>query len=460
MKTNPDPTLSRAPRRACAGTPASSLLMLALLYALVAGAVFTHVSDTARTHASAHASPAFLTSPEPVESAPWYRARGSGTVAVEGPGCCDGMPLPGTFELDYELDGAGQVRVTRLQAALADMDFTFRFLIFEMGRVQLRCGAVRNDGVIVGNLDAAGNLTIPAGAATFSGEAFDTRDADGECGGGSTSLTLTNNGPVTGVLDPVGNRLTLAAAFTTEVEGHAYDMTFNMAGVYANRPPVARLGVEGPGLEAFAQGGCPAVVRWGNPPELVVEANDPAGLKMHLRSFSHDPEGGWERADLLLDQWFHARDDGAYNFIGEGPRRGPFTFEFGPVHRLTLKTTDRAAASSTAGCDFRVVDTTAPAVTPPAPAEVAATVAAGATPSTSEALRAFLKGASAGDVGDSKPERLAPLLGGAEVGDETLFAADPPGGGEVWHTVTFRFRDHFGNVGTADSYVRVIASGK
>ena len=461
MKTNPEQRRERAPRGARPGPRAAGPLALTLFCALVAGVAYIHVGGTAGGRTSAHASAAAaVTAPEPVHSSPWYSARGGGTVAVDGPGCCDGVPMPGSFELDYEPGAAGQVRITRLYAELADMDLTFRFLIFETGRLRLRCGSARSGGVIVGDLGAAGNLTIPSGAATLSGEAYDERDNGGECGGGSISLTLTNNGPVTGTLDPAGNSLTLAGTFAATVEGNTYSVRLDMRGAYANRPPAARFGAEGPGLEAFAQGGCPAFVRWGNPPEAVVEANDPAGLRASLRSFSHDPEGGWERADLLSDQWFHARDAEAYKYIGEGGRLGPALFEYGPFHRLTLKTTDRAAASSTSDCDFRVVDTTPPAVTAPDPLTVWASAPGGATPSTSDALRVFLKRAAAGDVGDAAPERLAPLLGGAEVGDETLFTTDPPDGAEEWHTVTFRFRDRSGNVGTAESWVRVVSSGK
>src|SRR5215207_2995866 len=387
--------------------------------------------------------------------APLYRARGSGTLAVDGAGCCDGFAFPGTFEMDYELDEAtGRVSITRLNTALADVDIAFHFLIFETGRVQVRCGAARNASPIEGSADASGNLTVAPGAAMLSGEAFKQREAGGECGGGSSSITLTNNAPLTGLLDPASNRLSIVGAFTTVTEGHTYNVRLDMSGEYVNRPPVAVFGAEGPGLGAFAQGGCPAVWNSGNPPEPTVEANDPAGLKMYLRSFSHDPDGAWRGADLLLDQWYHGRDSEPEKFVGESRRLGPLLFEFGPVHHLTLETTDRLGATAVSACGFRVVDTTPPAVTAPAPAEVGASVKGGATPSTSEALRKFLERPYAVDVADPWPSPLPPLLGGKEVAGDTFFPA-----GE-WLTVTFRFVDKSGNVGSSKSSVRVNAPQK
>src|SRR5215211_1060576 len=90
----------------------------------------------------AASSPPAAAPPPPASGAPApvYRARGRGTLAVDGPGCCDGAAFPGTFEMDYEVDeAAGRVSITRLNAALADVDITFHFLIFETGRVQVRC---------------------------------------------------------------------------------------------------------------------------------------------------------------------------------------------------------------------------------------------------------------------------------------------------------------------------------
>jgi hypothetical protein len=376
-------------------------------------------------------------------------------MTVDGDGCCDGVVFPGSFEMDYELDAsAGGVRITRLDTALADMDVTFHFLIFETGSVHMRCGAARSESPIEGTTDALGNLTVPAGAATLSGGAFQHRDAGGECGGNSSTITLSNNAPLTGLLDPASNRLSFNGAFTTTTEGHTYIVRLEMTGEYVNRPPVARLGVEGPGLEAFAQGGCPAVMNDGNPPEPTVEANDPAGLKIYLRSFSLDPDGAWNGADIRFDQWFHSRDLEPEKFIGESRRLGSVLFEFGPIHHVALETTDRAGAAARDRCDFRVVDTTPPTVTTPAPAEIGESVAGGATPSTSDALKGFLEGASAADAADPGPARLPSLLNGKEVKEDTFF---PTG---TWLTVTFRFKDKFGNVGSSSSSVRINAPKK
>lgn len=408
--------------------------------------------------ASAPASPP---PPAAVASIPVYSTRGRGTMTVEGPGCCDGVVFPSTFEMDYDVDEpSGTVRITRLQAALADMDINFRFLIFETARVQIRCGVARNESVISGTTDASGNLTIAAGVATLSGESVETRDASGECGDRGSSITLTNNVPITGTLDPAGNHISITGAFATTTEGRTYDVTLNLTGEYTNRPPVAVFGVEGVGLEAFSQGGCPAVMNGGNPPEPTVEANDPAGLKMYLRSFSRDPDGAWAGGDILFNQWFYARGSEPIKFIGESRRLGPMLFEFGSVHHLTLQTTDRSAVSSTSDCRFRVVDTTPPSVTPPPFTLIDASVVGGATPITSAALRTFLAGALAVDAGDSTPIPLPPLLNGKEVNDHTLFPIDPAGPPEEWLSITFRFADKFGNVGSAVSSVRVIAPKK
>jgi hypothetical protein len=384
-----------------------------------------------------------------------YSANGRGTMTVDGAGCCDGVVFPGTFELDYEVDNtSGQVNITRLSTGLADMDVAFHFLIFETARVHIRCGSARNMTDIVGSVDGSGNLTIPSGAATLDGTSYQQRDEFGKCGGEVSGLTLTNNAALVGSLDPASNRVSFAGVFSATTEGNSYNIRLDMTGDYINRPPVAVFGVEGPGLEAFPQGGCPAVMNGGNPPEPTVEANDADGLKMYLRSFSSDPDGAWPGADLRLDQWFHGRDSGPIKFIGESRRLGPVLFEFGPVHHVVLETTDRAGALASSGCDFRVVDTTSPTVTTPAPATIEATGADGTTPSTSDALRDFLNGSSAADAVDSAPTALPSLMNGKEVKDNTLF---PIGD---WLTVYFRYVDNSGNVGIAVSSVRVVTPKK
>lgn len=384
-----------------------------------------------------------------------YNARGHGTMIVDGPGCCDGVVFPSTFEMNYEVDTAsGRVNITRLYTTLADMDVTFHFLIFETGRARIRCGSARNDAQIEGNVDASGNLSIASGAATLSGTSYQQRNASGECGGDVSAITLNNNAPLTGVLDPASNRISFAGVFSATTEGNTYTVHLDMTGDYLNRPPVAVFGVEGPGLERFSQGGCPAVMNGGNPPEPTVEANDPAGLKMFLKSFSRDPDGAWQGGDLQLDQWFHGRNSEPLKFIGESRRLGPVVYEFGPVHHLELQTTDRAGALSKSECDFRVVDTTPPSVTPPGSTTITESVSGGATPSTSEALKNFLESPSATDTVSSSPSSLPPLFNGKEVKPDTFF---PTGS---WLEVKFRFVDGFGNVGSATSWIRVVAPKK
>ena len=383
-----------------------------------------------------------------------YGAHGRGTMTVDGPGCCDGVVFPGTFEMNYQVDSLGHVNISRLYTTLADMDVTFHFLIFETGRVQMRCGTARNDADIVGNVDASGNLTIASGAASLSGNSYEKRDPGGNCGGNVSAITLNNNAPLTGVLDPASNRISFAGVFSATTEGNTYTVRLDMTGDYLNRPPIAVFGVEGPGLERFSQGGCPAVLNHGNPPEPTVEANNPAGLKMYLKSFSGDPDGAWQGGDLQLDQWFHGRDATPLKFIGESRRLGPLVFEFGPIHHLELQTTDRAGALSSSDCDFRVVDTTPPSVTPPASTTITESIPGGATPSTSQALKNFLASAAATDVVTTSPTSLPPLFNGKEIKPDTVF---PTGSSSE---VQFRFADAVGNVGTASSWIKVIASKK
>ena len=361
---------------------------------------------------AASASPAPPTPPPATGPSSHYSTRGKGAMTVDGPGCCGGIVFPSTFEMDYEADATGRVRISRLYSSLTDMDISFHFLIFETGRIQMRCGVARSVGAIEAWTDASGNLSIAPGAATLSGEAVKTRDSSGNCGGGQLQLTLTNNAPLFGVLDPAGNRVTLNGTFATTTEGRTYNISLEMIGEYANRPPVAVFGVQGTGLEAFAQGGCPAVFNYGNPSEYTVEANDPSGLKMHLQSFSRDPDGIWNAADVGFDQWFQSRNAESLRFIAEGRRIGPRLFEFGPVHHLMLETTDRLGVSDTTNCDFRVVDRTPPAVTAPGAIVIDATIAGGATSATSAALRAFLERASATDTVDISPKALSALLNG------------------------------------------------
>jgi hypothetical protein len=430
----------------------ATVLILGLLPALHELTLNSSRTSATDSRPSAPGQPGALVSPPRVGDARlWYSVRGTGTVTINGAGCCEGVNFPGTFEMDYRQDSGGRIEVTRLQTRLADMDIVFRFLIFETTRFTIRCGEMHNERPITGAVDPFSNLMIPSGAVSISGGSFEKRNERGECFGASTSLAAINNSPIRGVLDPAANRVAIAGAFTTRLEGNDYNLTLDMSGAYANRPPRARLGVTGRNLEAFAQGGCPASLSTGNPPELVVEANDPSGLKMSLRSSSYDPDGAWTRADLELDKWFYARDAAPLRFIAEGREYGPMIFDFGPRHRLVLETSDRLGAATTDDCSFRVVDRTAPSVTPPALISIPATFRGGARVRDSSTIRTFLAGATCGDIVDVSPTQLPPLLAGAEVTSATVF---PLG----ISNITFRCRDRFGNTGTAQSRVKVSAS--
>jgi hypothetical protein len=424
---------------------AGLLVLISALIFVTGGSAVADAHDSAAEPAGAYRPPTLA------EGRLWYRVRGTGVMTIDGPGCCQGANFPGTFEMDYRPDVAGRIEITRLQTSLPDMDIAFRFLIFETKRVTVRCGQLNNDGSVRGDVDSFNRLTIPPSSFNVSGSALEKRNANGECSGESFLFTGRNNSALRGVLDPSANYVALAGAFNTRVEGNDYNLTLEMTGTYGNRPPRARLGVTGRNLEAFAQGGCPAYLNAGNPPELVVEANDPAGLKMTLRSHSYDPDGAWNRADLDLNKWFYGRDSGPLNYVAEGLEHGPMTFAFGARHRLVLETADRMAAATTDDCSFRVVDTTAPAVTPPALISAAATFRGGAVVRNSPAIRRFLDGATCSDLVDPAPAKLPPLLGERAVTNATIF---PIG----YSTVTFRCRDRFGNTGTAQSRVKVSAS--
>lgn len=396
--------------------------------------------------------------PPPTSTAPLlYSASGKATMTVDGPGCCDGIAFPATFQMDYETDGSGAVRINRLHASLADMDLRFHFLIFETAHVQVRCGAVENSGVINATSDSSGGITIASGAATLSGDSLQTRDSEGNCSGGTRQLTLSNNSPITGVLDPVTDRVVLNGTFATTTEGNTYNITLEMTGNYTNRPPVAVFGVEGVGLEAFSQGGCPAALNDGNPPEYVIEANDPGGLKMYLKSFSSDADGSWLGADIGYDQWFYSKNSEPQKFLGESRRFGPVLFSFGDQHSITLQTTDRLGVSATSDCNFRVVDRTPPVVTPPPDTTIEATVPGGTTLPTSVALKYFLESASASDSVDSNPTALPPLFNGGEITDKTFLPITSQG---QCHLITFPFKDKFGNHATAKACLRVVLPKK
>ena len=117
---------------------------------------------------------------------------------------------------------------------------------------------------------------------------------------------------------------------------------------------------------------------------------------------------------------------------------------------VTCTATDSDGASASIPFSVTVRDTTPPVVTAPPPVTVPATEAGGARAAQSALLSAFLNRGSAIDLSDPSPAALPDRIGSADVTATTLF----PIGKTT--TVTFRFRDANGNVGTATSTVSVV----
>jgi hypothetical protein len=94
------------------------------------------------------------------------------------------------------------------------------------------------------------------------------------------------------------------------------------------------------------------------------------------------------------------------------------------------------------------IDDTAPVVTAPAPIAITATEPTGARGNASTILAEFLAGGSAIDNVDPSPMRLPSQQNGVDATNTTLFPLGPT-------TVTFRFQDMRGNIGSASSRVTV-----
>jgi hypothetical protein len=390
----------------------------------------------------------------PLAAAPkqHFVVRGTAQATVAGPGCCGSTLFRGPAELAYSVDGAGQVVVSNVAVRLDDMDIPIRGIFdIVVGNVPVRCATLTNGGFAAGNTDGPARLKLPAGSTQIEGLSFSERVSAAECVDPNLVLRAVNDVPLTIEHDPAGNRFHLAGSFRATHEGGDYALGLQVEATYVNRPPTARPGLLYPGHE---QGGCPA--RWvPNPAGWVAEANGPSGLTAELWSDSADPDGTWARADVQVERWLWAQDTGPELVVGAGRRLGPLTFAFGPLHRLALLVSDTFGASGEGRCEFRVVDSTPPAVTPPPDATLACTEWGGAAPRTSSPLRAFLASARATDVVDTAPAWLAPLAGGAPVSDTTLFRLDSDlaGAGTL---VTFQSRDSAGNLGTATSRVHVV----
>src|SRR6185295_16013265 len=132
------------------------------------------------------------------------------------------------------------------------------------------------------------------------------------------------------------------------------------------------------------------------------------------------------------------------------------TFPLGAT-TVACTATDAHGNSGSAAFSVVVADTTAPVVTAPSPITVAATQTEGArgnvaASAASQAVRTYLSGASAADGADSAPVRQAPqAVIDATTIDATNDTVFPVG----TTSVTFRFRDGRGNVGSASSSLTV-----
>ncbi len=116
---------------------------------------------------------------------------------------------------------------------------------------------------------------------------------------------------------------------------------------------------------------------------------------------------------------------------------------------VTVSGCTSAAGSTTATVD---PDAVAPTVTAPAALTVDQSLCCGtfggASGATAPALAAFLAGGSATDLCDPAPTRLTPQVGAVDATNATCF--------EVGSTsVTFRYQDVSGNLGTASASVTV-----
>jgi hypothetical protein len=376
-----------------------------------------------------------------------FLVEGTGTARIGS------LDVAGRFRLELVDDG-GRVTVRHFVTNIQDFDVVRHFLFIETARERFRCTQAVDSAPMTGTVDASGILKLDPGARMHL-ITYDARAAEGACPGSGRTFRAngTSDREVSGLHDPVGNLFRLRGTFHTTYEGDGLDMTLDLTGRYVNRPPVARIGVEGPGYD-LAQGGCPPLVGT-NPP--AAEANSPLGLSLTLISSAYDPDGT-NRTDLATEGWSHwlgSPGDPAspYRFLGRGRVVGPVLFDFSTTeHFLRLDVTDRYRVAGRSGCRFRVADTTPPSIAVPRATRVPCVDASGTRPGSSPELAALLADTSATDLVDPSPARLPPRLGSSEITDATLFA---PGR----NVVTFRYRDFTGNVGSEDALVEVGAGG-
>ena len=165
------------------------------------------------------------------------------------------------------------------------------------------------------------------------------------------------------------------------------------------------------------------------PADITREATSAAGAAVSYAAGATDPEDGALTAACV-------------------PASGS-TFPLGTT-TVQCSATDSRGATATGGFAIAVRDSTPPVVSPPSAITIPATESGGARASASPALATYLVDGSAVDVVDPAPSRLAAQVAGADA-NTVLF----PVGKTT--TVTFRFKDASGNLGTATSTVTVMA---
>jgi hypothetical protein len=387
----------------------------------------------------------------PLDPPDAFRVRGQAVVTIDGPECCGGVPLDGTFEASYDIETGGTATLRHLSLALEDTNVIVHggFLGLFSERIFLRCGSVGLKASAVGTRALPDRLDFAPGSVALYASAAESREPTGSCAEMTLSAAGTNSATLRVTHKPNEGAVGLDATMALDAEGVPYTMHLTGTGRFTNRPPRAALAFRLPD-GTIPQGGCPAFSYWnGQKFEPVAEANGPSGLVASLLSYSSDPDGTWAAADVLNDLWFDTRGAGPRTRIASGRTVGPLTFDWGAPHAVELLALDHVGAADAVECRFRVIDTRPPVVHAPAPLVIGCSTPGGATRATSPALSAFLGGATANDVVDTTPTPLAPQVGGVDVTATTLFPANAS------RTVRFRFVDDAGLLGTADGSVTV-----
>jgi hypothetical protein len=386
---------------------------------------------------------------------PSYRVTGTGEVEINCP-YFRKVLKDNRIWMDYKVHPDGRVIISRLRIDI--QNFTHREGRSSRRRYEFFCNKVFNQGEIEARVDW-GNLTIDEGEARVIALTHD--DCNGSCSFpcqpyqcGSLPIVFdeVNPAPIEGIHRPALNEFSLQGAFTHMIDSEAWDVNFEFFGTFVNRPPVAAIRAEGEGLISDKPGewaGCPPVT-WVHTDSFSLpftQANDPAGLLLtRLRSASTDWDCLVGRADLVSENWYRARDKRPYEFIGRGIELDLQTFEFGILHELVLTATDRDNVHSVDRCQFIVADWEPPEVQPPPSLFIFDSEKDGETVSTSPDLHKFLAGSTAIDNSDPEPVPLPPQIGAVDVTETTLFPFGTT-------TVTFRFTDRYGNIGSATSDV-------